>query len=217
MASGIRHIIFDLDGTLIDSAPSILAGFEGALNIHGIAPVVPLTDKLIGPPLKDTLSRLTGITDPEKIQALAESFKAYYDATGFKASGVYPGIPAMLEALSRLGFRLHIATNKRLNPTLKILDYFGWASWFDQVYALDKQTPAYANKGAMLAGLMATHGITAAEALYVGDKAEDGEAAGENQLPFVAVAWGYGNFTGEEPGWTLVHEASQLVDLVQAH
>lgn len=215
MPPRILHLIFDLDGTLIDSAPSILAGFEGALKQHHLQPVLPLNEKLIGPPLKETLKLLTGITDPHRIEALADSFKCYYDAEGYKASRVYPDIGEVLARLKQEGHILHIATNKRLNPTLKILQYFGWQGLFTHVYALDCQTPAFPDKTAMLAGLLAQQGINPGKALYVGDKREDGEAAERNRLPFIAVAWGYGDFSGSEPGWHHARTAADLQALLQ--
>jgi len=60
----ISHIIFDLDGTLIDSAPAILAGFEAAFSACGRAPKVPVTPSVIGPSLMETLAVLTGTTEP---------------------------------------------------------------------------------------------------------------------------------------------------------
>lgn len=210
MQSKTQHLIFDLDGTLIDSAPSILAGFEGALKIHGLAPQVALTEKLIGPPLKETLRIVSGITDPEGLQQLADSFKAYYDDQGYQQSGVYPGIPEMLEKLHQRGLTLHIATNKRLLPTLKIIAHFGWAPWFTHIYALDVQNPPFAHKTAMVAGLLAQQGIAPETAIYIGDKAEDGEAAQANGLPFIAVHWGYGGFTGQEPGWHHARSAEEI-------
>lgn len=210
MESKLKHLIFDLDGTLIDSAPSILAGFAGALKIHGLTPRVALSDKLIGPPLKETLRIVSGVDDPEQLQALADSFKAYYDDQGYQQSGVYPGIAKMLETLQGRGLTLHIATNKRLNPTLKILSHFGWAPWFTHVYALDVQNPPFAHKTAMVAGLLAQQGIAPESAIYIGDKAEDGEAAKANDLPFIAVHWGYGGFTGHEPGWHHARSAEEI-------
>ena len=65
-----RSILFDFDGTLIDSAPGILASFEAALRQTGITPAVPLVASLIGPPLPVTAAALVGRDDPVAIDAL---------------------------------------------------------------------------------------------------------------------------------------------------
>ena len=76
------HIVFDLDGTLIDSAPAILASFRAAFVHTGIAPAVAIDESVIGPPLTETLQLLSGSDDPALIGRLAEAFKASYDGAG---------------------------------------------------------------------------------------------------------------------------------------
>lgn len=193
----IKHIIFDFDGTLIDSAPSILSSLAMALDEAGIACRVPLTSSLIGPPLQETLSILTGVHDPDVIHTYVESFKCRYDGGGYKETRVYPGVAELLVALKSSGFSLHLATNKRYAPTLLILDYLGWRSLFQSVYALDLFDPRLPDKSALLEALMDEHALIPGDAIYIGDKAEDGLAAENNNLEFLGVAWGYGDFSGE--------------------
>ncbi|MFV0662724.1 HAD family hydrolase [Denitromonas sp.] len=197
------HIIFDLDGTLIDSAPAILASFVAAFAAAGRIPVRPVTDDVIGPPLTETLQLLSGSDDPAVIDTLADHFKAAYDGDGLKQTTAYPGVGDMLEQLHRQGIALHIATNKRLAPTLKILDLLGWRTYFDAIYALDMVTPRLPNKATMIGRLLAERGIAANQAAYVGDRLEDGEAASANALPFYAATWGYGAITPDalRSGW----------------
>lgn len=192
-----KHIIFDLDGTLIDSAPGILSSLAMVLDEAGMACRVPLTSSLIGPPLQETLSILTGTHDPDLIRAYVESFKHHYDGGGYKDTRVYPGVAEMLAALHARGFFLHLATNKRYTPTRLILDYFGWDSFFQSVYALDLFDPRLPDKSAMLKALLDERSLLPGEAIYIGDKVEDGLAAEKNDLEFLGVAWGYGDFSGE--------------------
>jgi phosphoglycolate phosphatase len=199
--------IFDLDGTLIDSAPSILAGFQAALKEQGLYAQRPLTADLIGPPLLLTLAALTGEHHPDVLNALAASFKAHYDTEGYKASVVYPGVDEALRTLHQQGHLLHIATNKRLLPTQRILKHLGWDELFASVYASDAVTPTYPDKTAMLRALISEQNVKTHQAIYVGDKPEDGLAAYANGLRFVAVNWGYGDWYHPSPypnGWTRV-------------
>ncbi|MBV1774390.1 HAD family hydrolase [Burkholderiaceae bacterium DAT-1] len=204
-------LLLDLDGTLIDSSPTILQGFAMAMQSCGVEPIRPLTHDVIGPPLKDTLATLTGRTEPDVLESLASAFKSWYDTEGFKHTVVFPDVAESLSALSRQT-RLYIATNKRLAPTQAILDYLGWTPWFSGIYALDKIHPAWANKGEMLAALMQAEGIQAHDALYVGDTLGDMKAAQANQLEFVAATWGYGDFS--DIACKKLHRPHELMQLL---
>jgi phosphoglycolate phosphatase len=71
----IKSIIFDLDGTLADSSPSILASFHEAFQSQGVRPVSPLTSDIIGPPLGQALDQLLGRVDPALRAKLTQAFK----------------------------------------------------------------------------------------------------------------------------------------------
>lgn len=203
-------IIFDLDGTLIDSAPSILASFRLVLEEAGISPRAPLTPSLIGPPLRQTLTTISGIDPGPRLEELAAAFARIYDSTGYRATAVYPGIPELLQELAGAGVPLAIATNKRRVPTLKILEHFRWVDYFRRVGTLDTPTPPHADKGALITTLLADLDLEPRRTLYVGDKREDGEAADANGLPFLAVAWGYGTWAAAHmpANWQLAATAA---------
>jgi phosphoglycolate phosphatase len=191
MHKKIAHIIFDLDGTLIDSAPSILESFKLTLDSHQIEPLVPLDKSLIGPPLAHTLIALTGIEEKDILSKLSDEFKGHYDLGGYRSTQEFVGVSHLLEKCSNAGFYLHIATNKRISPTLLILDLFDWKDYFKSVYATDSRAPAYVNKSAMIADLLKTENIDFDSAIYVGDRFEDLTSAHENNLDFVGALWGY--------------------------
>lgn len=210
-------LLFDLDGTLIDSAPSILAGFKAAFEEAGITPVLPLTSAIIGPPLMQTLTNLTGGAAPATLAALADGFKRHYDSEGYKETVAFPGVADMLSRLAGLGVVMHIATNKRLLPTERILEFFGWRAWFRTVYAADMPGRGFKSKGRMVAAQLADLGLAREAACYIGDRQEDREAAEENGLQFVAACWGYGGFADARPeGVALLATApAQLVEWVK--
>jgi phosphoglycolate phosphatase len=193
--SKIKVVIFDLDGTLIESAPSILMGLEVAIKKSGLFPALPLDSSLVGPPLIDTLRKLVGDQLNVDLDVLVSDFKAHYDAVGFKESRTYPGVQDMLNQLKKNNISLYLATNKRLEPTLKIIDYFGWTPLFDGVYAIDKfVTAPFLNKATMIGALIQAESIEKAHAIYVGDRIEDHEASAANGIDTILVNWGYGNF-----------------------
>ena len=188
-----EHIVFDLDGTLIDSAAAILASYRAAFAACGAVPVRPIETDIIGPPIDATLRLLAGDADPALTGKLSDAFKRGYDTGGLLETLAYPGVGEMLAALRAAGRSLHIATNKRIHPTRLILDHLGWSACFDAVYALDSFSPHLPDKATMIGRLLADHGINIAQAVYVGDRFEDGEAAEANNLPFIAATWGYGS------------------------
>jgi phosphoglycolate phosphatase len=187
-----RTLVFDLDGTLIDSAPSILLGYAAAFEATGLTPQRPLTADLVGPPLRSTLRQVLGRSNDAALDALVDAFKRYYDRDGFRASQVYAGIDTLLSELSAQGAPLYLATNKRWHPTERILDHLGWTQHFRAAHALDGPQPPAANKGALLRWMVSAYGLQASECLYVGDRDEDGEAADAAGMPFQRVPWGYG-------------------------
>lgn len=191
MLSRITDVIFDLDGTLIDSAPSILACFANALATQGIQPVLPLTEALIGPPLRETLQKLSGVEDKMQLEMMIDDFKQHYDSAGYKETIIFPGVDAMLRELHDAGLCLHIATNKRKRPTDLILSHFGWSGLFTSAYASDLRTPSFANKSTMLSVLIHEKNVSPAKAVYVGDRSDDRIAAANNALGFIAAMWGY--------------------------
>jgi phosphoglycolate phosphatase len=198
-----QAVIFDLDGTLIDSAPSILASFESALKRAGAQSLVPFTNSLIGPPLRQTLINLTGITNDAELDTLVGYFKDSYDAEGYKLTRVYEGVEYILASLSEKMIPMAIATNKRKVPTNKILDLLGWSSYFEIIGTLDSITPPYPEKATLIGALLDEMSLDASMSLYVGDKREDGVAADMNSMSFIAAGWGYEDW-GEikiQSGW----------------
>lgn len=211
-----KMVIFDLDGTLIDSAPSILECFAAALREANLQPVLPLDSTLIGPPLRQTLMNLTGLPAGETIEQLVEGFKNAYDSVGYQASRVYPGVEELLAALASNSTPMAIATNKRLTPTLKIVEHFGWHRYFRVVGALDNPASPSPDKTALIKSILADCQVAAPNASYIGDKHEDGVAAAANGVPFCAACWGYGAWDAAAlaPGWALAASPAQLTEML---
>lgn len=194
MTDETKNIIFDLDGTLIDSAPSILAGFSHVLKVNGIDPLMPLTDSVIGPPLMPTLKMLSGVPDEKKLQQMANQFKDYYDLEACLLSQPYSGVVEGLAKLASAKFNLHIATNKRHIPTENIVKNLGWENFFSSIYTLDQSNVFFKSKSEMIAHQLNAFDLLPRRTIYVGDRVEDMNAASDNHLKFVGVSWGYGEF-----------------------
>lgn len=192
------HILFDFDGTLVDSAPAILSCFALVLKNHGLQAHCAIDDSLIGPPLRQTLETLSGQSSPQLLDALSASFKDIYDAVACLSTPAYAGCQAILEALREQGLVLGIATNKRLLPTQKIIAALGWQGLFAKVFASDCHPGLYSDKTGMIDALLREFEIAPQAAIYVGDTEHDGRAAAANAVDFWPVAWGYGRFESQE-------------------
>ncbi|MBM4193108.1 MAG: HAD family hydrolase [Gemmatimonadetes bacterium] len=188
----ISTVLFDLDGTLVHSAPGILAGFRKVLAEAGVTPIEPIDQRVIGPPLRLTLTRLTGIEDLERLEPLAAAFRRTYDADGVLDADPYPGLASVLSALATAERRLFIVTNKRLVPTRLLVDRLGIASRFAALYSLDMMPDRTARKRDVVARVLREHGIAPATTVLVGDSADDADAAQANKVRFIAVTYGYG-------------------------
>lgn len=187
-----KSLVFDLDGTLIDSSSSILEGLRGAFAACRRRPARPLAAELIGPPLRETLALLADSEDEAVLHPLAEAFKSHYDGQGYRLTRVFPGVADLLGRLAAANYPMFIATNKRLQPTRLIVEHLGWGGFFRGIYALDAFDPPLANKSAVLGRVLAIHELDARATLYVGDRDEDGVAATANAIPFAWASWGYG-------------------------
>lgn len=189
-------ILFDLDGTLIDSSPGILASFRRVLDAHGLRAAVPLEASLIGPPLGETLQKITGLADEAALARLVDAFKHDYDSAGYRQTLAFEDVPEGLRRLANDGARLFIVTNKRMVPTRKILDALDLARYFAGVHTRDETVPMAPSKSAVTRRVMEHYAIAPGHALFVGDSGEDRQAAAENGVAFVHAVYGYGDLAG---------------------
>jgi len=187
----INNIIFDLDGTLIDSSTGILDSFANAFTSCSLDPIRPFSADIIGPPLMETLSILSGTSDKGVLNKLADKFKSHYDTCGYKKTLVFPGINEMLSQLKDSGLHMYIATNKRILPTRKIITYLKWNEIFEGIYSLDSYLPSASSKSEVLSKLVDSNKLLKDNVVYIGDRDEDNLAAIASNIPFLMVSWGY--------------------------
>lgn len=199
-----KAVIFDLDGTLIDSATGVLCSLKAAFTQVGLKPIVPITPAVIGPPLRDVLDGLTDNVCPSILDDLVAAFVADHDSYSCLMSVTFDGVHAMLSQLKEVGVELVIATNKRRAPTEKILAGLSLSRFFDEVFCADDPEHGFTNKGHMLRHIIAKKRLLRQETVYVGDREEDSVAASDaGSIPFIFVSWGYGQIPVPEfeRGW----------------
>jgi phosphoglycolate phosphatase len=187
-----KNILFDLDGTLIDSAVGIVESFHYAyLRIYNkecIHNLIPL----IGPPIDQVLTSLNGEVDPNAKNIFVDEFKKHYDIIGYKKTTLYNDVLDVLNILLEKKFKVFIATNKRMKPTILILDHLSIKKYFTEVYSLDFENIQFKNKTDLIAFILKSNTLTKSETLMIGDTIHDEIAANNNNIDFAWVEYGYG-------------------------
>jgi phosphoglycolate phosphatase len=191
-AAACRNVIFDLDGTLLDSRPGIVAGLRHTLRHLGHdLPADASLDWAIGPPLPDVMARLLGESDAARVRQAVECYRDWYGAVGVYDASPYPGVPELLDGLAAAGKSLFVGTSKRIDLARRALGHFGLAPRFRAVHGvgLDGQ---FARKTDLIRHLLDAEGLDAAETIVVGDREQDVAAARACGLCVAGATWGYG-------------------------
>jgi phosphoglycolate phosphatase len=183
-------VIFDLDGTLTDSAAGIVSSFRHALAQVGVAvPDDPdLAGLIVGPPMHQTL-RGMGLGD--RTDAAIAAYRADYTTRGWELNEVFDDIPELLADLRAAGVRLAVATSKAEPTARKILAHFGLDDHFEVIAgaSLDGHR---ATKAEVVGHLLAQFDPVPEHVLMVGDRSHDVDGASHHGIDSVIVEWGYG-------------------------
>lgn len=212
MTSQPLSILFDLDGTVVDSKPGILASCMAALRSLGHRPDSLDIDDLIGPPLEEVLAAVLGRFGDDRLAEAALAYRDHYGSTGFLETTVYPGLKATLDQLRTLGAKLFIATSKRTVFADQILAHVGLIDLFEGIQG-SEPGGAFDRKADVIAGLLRGHDLSAERCLMVGDRRQDVEGARANGVSMVGVLWGYGD-QEELLSAGAMHLAARPADLI---
>lgn len=182
-------LIFDLDGTLIDSKPGILACFRHTFDVlHMECPSDAVLTASIGQPFRQAMASLLETTDSAAVERAVGIYRERYSTVGLYEASVFAGVPEFLAAVD--GRPLYVATSKTAVFAERVLTHFGLSGHFQGIFGPDlKGQPA--GKVELLRRLLRDEQIGGPAAM-IGDRAEDMHAAAANRVLPLGVSWGYG-------------------------
>ena len=185
-------ILFDLDGTLIDSEAGIVTSIEYALGKLG-APL-PSRDILrtwIGPPLRATFPLALG-DDAEAVEQAVALYRERFSTIGWREHTVYDGIGEAIETLAARGATLAVVTSKPDLYAGRIVESLPFGARFERVYAVTPDSRV-SEKAGLIAQALADFGRPAAQAAMIGDRHFDIEGARANGVRAIGAGWGFGS------------------------
>ena len=182
-------VVFDLDGTLTESGPGIIASARYALEKME-RPILSNEElrAFVGPPLKDSFMRFCGMSEDEAALAV-KTYRERHVEIGWKEARVYEGILSLLISLKRAGVTICLASSKPLALCEKTLDYFGLLGFFDKLSAPDENNSGVGKDILIRNALPDEY----ANACMVGDRKFDMDGARKAGVFAVGVGYGYGS------------------------
>jgi phosphoglycolate phosphatase len=201
MADTLPILIFDFDGTLIESAPELQHCLNAILAEHG-RPALPVeaVKKMIGNGVKKLVERGFEATGgaPADFEATVERFMEHYHAAPVEDT-LYDGVRPTLDLLRKAGHRMAICTNKPYQATTRILNGLEIAEFFEAVAGGDSFSVRKPDPGHLL-GVLEILGTTPSRAIMIGDSPNDIGCALAAKVRSVAVTYGYSNVPHAELG-----------------
>lgn len=188
------NILFDLDGTLIDSGPGITNSVAYSLKKYGIE-VIDRTElyKFIGPPLHESYEKFYGFSKEKSMEAV-EYYREYYRKKGIFENLVYEGIEDLLQKLYDAGKNLIVATSKPEVFAVQILEHFNLAGYFTYIAGANLDGTRTDKKEVISYALKACKTADLSKTVMIGDREHDILGAERAGIASVGVLFGYGSY-----------------------
>jgi len=211
-------ILFDLDGTIVDSAPGITATLAFTFEKLGLP--IPSPAELVayvGPPILDSFRDLAGFS-PEQSRHALDLYRVEYLRTGVFNATVYPGVADVLKRIREHDVPLSLATSKPETPATLVLEHYDLLKYFDVITGAsdDEKRSAKADVVAEALRRLAERGVDISRPVLVGDRSHDVHGAAEHEVPTVFVRWGYGSPAEEVGAIAVVDDAAELTRVLLA-
>lgn len=215
-AKKYRAVLFDLDGTLLDTSRGILNCISYAEAVMPL-PALSLERKrsFIGPPLLESFMREYSL-DEEGAMRAATVYRDRYREKGMLEAEVYPDIPDLLASLKNAGYIMAVATLKLGDYADKVISSFGLSPYFHCVCGTDEKGTV--TKAEIINRCLERMGAAASEAVLIGDSSFDRNGARQAGVDFIGVSYGFGfmpdGASHSERGFALADSCSDIKKLL---
>lgn len=214
----MKLVIFDLDGTLLDTREDLIESIDYALKKSGYqqqAPSVYLS--LIGKGIKAVIEHILPEATRTKVEInrVKDQFESYYAAHMMKLTKPYPGITELLTELRHRGVVLAVVSNKAQQEARELIRHYFESGTFDVILGQREGEPMKPNP-AIVNEILVTTGMNKNDTLYVGDSTVDIETAKKAGVLSVAVTWGFFSRQELEKGGAghVVDEPDEVLKLI---
>jgi len=189
----VRHVLFDLDGTLTDSAEGITRCLHHAAERAGGAPPAPeALQHYIGSALSDIFAQVLETTDPDRIAGAIAFYRERFDRVGYRENRVYASVEEVVLELRERGYGLYVATAKRQEDAARVIEHFEATHWFEGVFGV-VHDPERHDKALLVRRILSERGLDASEVAMVGDRSHDIRGARAAGVRALGAGWGYGS------------------------
>ncbi len=190
-------VIFDLDGTLLDTSSGLLCAIKHTIEVMGFAPLdEKKLDTFIGPPIQDSFARAYGLSGPI-LQEIAGVFRDRYSTVDLLGATAYEGIFELFDTLRARGVKTAVATYKREDYALKLLCHFGFDRYTEILHGGDHENKL--KKKDIIDICIKESGVfDKRRVVMVGDTAHDAVGAAEMGVDFIGVTFGFGFKTAKD-------------------
>ena len=186
------YILFDLDGTLTESALGVRLSIEHTMSALGLScPDLSDYTLYIGPPLEDTFRGMCGVPG-ELVQTAMQTYRDYYGVAGISFNGVYDGVFELLDSLRELGCKLAVCTSKNEPVAVRVCDTYGLTERIDAVCGSTADGSLKAKADLIPSAMRALGCTVKSRAVMIGDTHFDADGARLAGVDFIGVTYGYG-------------------------
>lgn len=212
---GVKILLFDLDGTLVDSSEAIVNAVEKVLELEGLKCDRAKVAGMIGLPLEDIFRVLVPVLSEEETWRLVNEYRKYYIAHHLENTRINPSAQTVLRKLKAKGFKLGIITTKYRDPVMDVLSHYGISELFDVIvtgYEVAKHKPA----PDIVLEATRRLGVNPAECVVVGDSPFDvqaGRRAGSFTIAVLSATYTRKQLKNAEPT-LIIKEFERVLDVL---
>jgi phosphoglycolate phosphatase len=198
----MKHLLFDLDGTIIEPKEGIVNSIRRAADLMGA--VMPTEEELhqfIGPPIMDSFQEKLKLSYEQALKAV-DYFRNYYAETGIHQNALFPGIADVLHALKQEGYILYVATSKPTVFAKEILEEHALDTYFVEIVGCNLDN-SRSDKTEIIDYIVHKYALDTTQCLMIGDTKFDIIGAKNHKMISIGVTYGHGDFSEHQPHYVV--------------